>query len=33
MGFEIKKFKDINLGDKFFDSLKTDFVEFRVGFG
>lgn len=32
MGFEIRKFKDIDLNDKFFDSLKTDYVEFSDWF-
>lgn len=30
--FEYKKFKDINLGDVFFDSLKEDYSEFENWF-
>lgn len=32
MGFEVKKFKDINLNDSFFDSLKADYAEFSEWF-
>lgn len=32
MGFEIKKFKDIDLHDPFFDTLKTDYKEFSDWF-
>lgn len=32
MGFEYRKFKDINLNDNFFDSLKIDYAEFSQWF-
>ncbi len=32
MGFEFRKFKDINLSDSFFDSLKVDYAEFSEWF-
>ncbi|MDO7464483.1 N-acetyltransferase [Acinetobacter baumannii] len=32
MGFEIRKFKDIDLNDSFFDSLKSDYAEFSGWF-
>lgn len=32
MGFEIKRFKDIDLNDSFFDTLKEDYMEFSDWF-
>jgi len=32
MGFEFRKFKDIDLNDYFFDSLKLDYAEFSEWF-
>lgn len=32
MGFEFRKFKDIDLNDSFFDSLKSDYAEFSKWF-
>ena len=32
MGFQIKKFRDIDLNDNFFDSLKADYAEFSDWF-
>ena len=32
MGFEYRKFKNIDLGDSFFDSLKADYAEFSKWF-